>query len=375
MPIPVTCPTCGMNLRAPDSATGRQVRCPRCETAFAVPLPEASTEPDRGPVAPMDSAAARCGRSAGPVSYGEAGARSLALGIGAICVGVVGTTFTFIPGIGGYLGLSLAALGLVLGLIGLSISVRNRRVWLAFPAAGSAVSLVALLVCVGGWLWWGAAVYPGGNGAGQKTAPDPLAKAKSLSKVNLEDISAAMHAFHKTQGSFPYPAWGRRTGSGQLSWRVAILPFLHEGKLFGQFDQDEPWDSPRNRQLLKMMPHVYAPAHGNAPPGRTYYQILRGPETPFRLGRGTRLGDTFPDGTSKTFLVVEAGQSVPWTKPEDIQFDRKAPLPALGGMFDGDFHALLADGTVRYIRRQRYPDDLLRNLIDPADGNAINWPD
>ena len=30
----------------------------------------------------------------------------------------------------------------------------------------------------------------------------------------------------------------------------------------------------------------------------------------------------FPDGTSNTFLVVEAGEPVPWTKPEDLDQER-----------------------------------------------------
>jgi predicted Zn finger-like uncharacterized protein len=37
MPIPVNCPNCGTSLKAPDSAAGRMVRCPKCSTAFAIP--------------------------------------------------------------------------------------------------------------------------------------------------------------------------------------------------------------------------------------------------------------------------------------------------------------------------------------------------
>jgi len=37
MPIPVNCPNCGMAPKAPGSAAGRMVKCPKCATAFAVP--------------------------------------------------------------------------------------------------------------------------------------------------------------------------------------------------------------------------------------------------------------------------------------------------------------------------------------------------
>src|SRR5262245_12569458 len=37
MPIPVSCPSCGTGLKAPDTAAGRRVKCPKCATPFAVP--------------------------------------------------------------------------------------------------------------------------------------------------------------------------------------------------------------------------------------------------------------------------------------------------------------------------------------------------
>lgn len=42
MPILATCPSCQAALNAPDSAAGKQVRCPRCKTA--VPIPKQDDE-------------------------------------------------------------------------------------------------------------------------------------------------------------------------------------------------------------------------------------------------------------------------------------------------------------------------------------------
>jgi hypothetical protein len=37
MPIPVICGSCGTKLKAPDSAAGRKVKCPKCGTLASVP--------------------------------------------------------------------------------------------------------------------------------------------------------------------------------------------------------------------------------------------------------------------------------------------------------------------------------------------------
>jgi hypothetical protein len=44
MSIPVVCPNCSAKLNAPDSAAGKRVKCPKCQTGMVVPepLPEAS---------------------------------------------------------------------------------------------------------------------------------------------------------------------------------------------------------------------------------------------------------------------------------------------------------------------------------------------
>ena len=80
-----------------------------------------------------------------------------------------------------------------------------------------------------------------------------------------------------------------------------------------------------------------------------------------------------PDGTSVTGLVLEAGDPVIWTKPADLPFNLKGPLlQILGGLFDGDFHILLCDGSVRRFKKD-YDADQMRNVIVPDDGNVIDF--
>jgi prepilin-type processing-associated H-X9-DG protein len=78
------------------------------------------------------------------------------------------------------------------------------------------------------------------------------------------------------------------------------------------------------------------------------------------------------DGTSNTFLVAEAAEAVPWTKPEDLVVDDKKPLPKLGGQFANVFNVAFADGSVHFIT-SGIDEQTLRNLINPADGNVIDF--
>ena len=95
---------------------------------------------------------------------------------------------------------------------------------------------------------------------------------------------------------------------------------------------DEPWDSEHNRKLLHKMPKLYAALRGPTPkePHSTYYQVFTGSSAPFSLT--SRLGPRptdFTDWTSQTFLIVEASEAVPWTKPADLVYAPRSPYPNL----------------------------------------------
>jgi chromosome segregation ATPase len=69
---------------------------------------------------------------------------------------------------------------------------------------------------------------------------------------------------------------------------------------------------------------------------------------------------------------VEAAAPVPWTKPEDLPFVPDQALPPLGGLFGGDFHALMADGGVQFFSR-RADTENLHYAIMRADGHPIDF--
>src|SRR5947207_661102 len=93
-----------------------------------------------------------------------------------------------------------------------------------------------------------------------KADPLPAVTKEHLaaSAANLKCITIAFHSAHDANGVLPGDIIGK-DGKPLLSWRVAILPYLAEKKLYDEFKLDEPWDSKHNIKLLEKMPKPYAP--------------------------------------------------------------------------------------------------------------------
>ena len=190
-----------------------------------------------------------------------------------------------------------------------------------------------------------------------------------LSQHNLKRIGIAFHTFHDAHLSFPIDL-NAADGKPLLSWRVVILPLLGEEKLYKEFKLNEPWDSPENKKLIPKLPRVYAPIRVKAKVGETFYQVFTGEKAPFVPGKLIRIPQDFPDGTSNTGLVFEAGEPVIWSKPADIPFDENKPLPKLGGMFGGECNVLTCDGSA-YRLKKELDEIQLKRLIMPNDGQVI----
>jgi uncharacterized protein (TIGR03067 family) len=204
-----------------------------------------------------------------------------------------------------------------------------------------------------------------------KTITVELPAQRTRSANNLKQLALAMHNYHDANGALPARAVFKN-GKPLLSWRVAILPYIEEGQLYQQFKLDEPWDSDHNKKLLAKMPKIYEPVRGKTKePHSTFYQVFTGPGTPFEGDKGLRLPE-FKDGTSNTALIAVAGEGVPWTKPADLTYDPQKDLPKLGGHFPDGFWIAVADGSVRWIRRD-FDVPTFRLLITHSDGKPVDW--
>lgn len=207
----------------------------------------------------------------------------------------------------------------------------------------------------------------------------PLRQARSTARRaqsmnNLKQIGLGMHmAADQAKGVFPSPASRTADGKPLLSWRVHHLPFLGQDELYKRFKLDEPWDSPANKKLIAQMPVFYrSPASKLArEEGKTNYVLPTGEGTMFARREGMKIAG-ITDGTSNTIMALEVNDdaAVVWTKPEDWEFNPKQPLANLGGLYEGGFIALYADGSVRFLSLPEAKEKLPA-LLSPTGGEVV----
>lgn len=190
---------------------------------------------------------------------------------------------------------------------------------------------------------------------------------------NLKQIALAVHIHASKNNRLPghaiYSADGK---TPLLSWRVAILPYVEQKALFNEFKTDEPWDSEHNKKLIPLIPKTYVSKVPAKQHGWTYYRVFVGGGSLFdQAAQGPRFADV-TDGLSNTVMAVEAAESVPWTKPDELVFDPKQPLPKLGADPKADrFLAAFGDGSVRSLSKN-LAEATLKALITRAGGEPID---
>lgn len=399
MPIAVICPGCNSRLNAPDAAAGKTVKCPKCKAAMVIPETEAN--PGFETVEEAEMKTKPQGKSKPAVKSDveldddeddrprkkkkievdddeeddkprkKKGKKKPApAGLSPVLVGAI---------LGGVLLLGGGAFAVYW------FAIREKP---EEAAAGTPNPPFAGPNSKGG-------PPPGipGPGSGGTSQPPttpsgpvkPIYKtsnfgSRRISANNLKQIGIAFHNMASTYGSVP-TGIGDATGNVGLSWRVAILPFVEEAELYRQFKLNEPWNSEHNKKLIPKMPKVFA-APGKEPnDGRTFYRSFAGPDTMFPPARGQAgqiiLGiklSGVPDGLSNTAMVVEAGDSVDWTKPDELTFSAGGTLPRVGGIFGDGYTVLMGDGSVRFVKSST-PPDTLKALITVRGGEIVDFKD
>jgi hypothetical protein len=169
---------------------------------------------------------------------------------------------------------------------------------------------------------------------------------------NLKQLMIALHNYHDANGHFPTDIRDK-DGKPLLSWRVHLLPYVEENRLYTQFKLDEPWDSENNKKLIAQMPKVFrSPRQAAALKDRTTYLAPLGKGLMWDEPKGLKISQ-ITDGTSNTIALVEADdeRAVDWSKPEDITIDPKNPATGLLGHYGDGFQAAMADGSVRFFKK------------------------
>jgi hypothetical protein len=188
---------------------------------------------------------------------------------------------------------------------------------------------------------------------GEAPAGPPISNAKpdqplleierrARSIANLEKIGRALAAYVAKRGTLP-PQALTVDGDPYVSWRVIILPELGYPELRARFRPDEPWDGPRNKQLLDYIPPEYqSPERFD---GKTNYLGVTGRGMAIASPEGMAV-PVIKDGLENTLAVVEVDDQFaqPWTCPADFVPVLNGPNDKFGTLRGNGTFAVLASG-------------------------------
>jgi hypothetical protein len=148
----------------------------------------------------------------------------------------------------------------------------------------------------------------------QSAAHDHSRVWSQFSQINL-----ALRSYAQDHGQLPPLATVPQDSGDGLSWRILILPYLNESRLYQRFDLTKSWDSPKNLELLPEMPMVFSRVIEHHRTGKTACCALH-----FEGDwNGGQLLDSKGD-LGGAVLLAESEFGREWTRPLDIELTPEA---------------------------------------------------
>jgi len=180
------------------------------------------------------------------------------------------------------------------------------------------------------------------------------------SQHHLKSLGLGMANYISACKHFPPPATHDRNGKPLLSWRVQILPYLEQDRLYRQFHLDEPWDSSHNKVLIEKMPAVFRSPRSKAGKGMTNYLVPVGDGALYASMKDEPTLHDITDGVSHTLMLIEVddAHAVVWTKPEDRAFDPKNVKEFFSACGEWGFPIAPCDGSGQILDRETDPKTL-----------------
>lgn len=193
------------------------------------------------------------------------------------------------------------------------------------------------------------------------------ASPRTQCRNNLKQLGLALHNYHDEYGSFPPAFVADANGRPMHRWRILVLPFIEQQKLYERYSFDEAWNGPTNIKLQDKMPAAFRCfSFSSGVTGGTLehkqlsrlsnYVAITGLDCTFDGDSATQLPQ-FTDGTDRTLAMVEVRQhAVHWMSPEDVTPTQwLTDLRRSGTKTNANHHqcvnALLVDGSDSYPSR------------------------
>ena len=190
---------------------------------------------------------------------------------------------------------------------------------------------------------------------------------------NLKQLSLFIHNYHEGNNAMCPSYLVDKKGKPTLSWRVMALPYVEQDQLFKKFKLDEAWDSDHNMKVFKdhPMPPVFLNSGDKAEDKATRYRVFTGNGAGWDATGRLKFAD-FTDGTSNTVAIATAATAVPWTKPDELEFD---PEKEVGKLlhFRGDrCNIAMFDGSVRAVKKA-VSEKTLKAAVTRGGGEVFDF--
>lgn len=189
---------------------------------------------------------------------------------------------------------------------------------------------------------------------------------------NVRQLALALNLYYDQYKTFP-PAYSVDAhGKALHSWRTLILPFLDEKKLYDSIDLTKPWNAPVNAVARYHLVSAYRCPSADLHRKTSYLAVIS-PTGIFQPGKSRSLSE-ITDGSDKTLLLVEVDPkyAVEWMSPNDATEEiilKRGENPERTHPHMGGAHAVLADGTVRFLSEDMSRKDL--HALTTINGNEV----
>ncbi|WP_158545397.1 DUF1559 domain-containing protein [Bremerella cremea] len=202
----------------------------------------------------------------------------------------------------------------------------------------------------------------------------PQVTARSNDLFRLRKVLSALEIYHLIHGHYPPSVIFDEESGHARSWRVELLKLMQDDDLkdlYEQYRKDEPWNSEANLKLLDASVSVFSSSWETDPHAASFYYVL-GEGTPFDDEEPNR--DQITDPRSETVLIVSADRNIPWTMPEDLNFEDTIDLNKLGIWNNDQVLVGTADNRTWILLKDFSPESW-QNILLKADGKRVKIPE